>query len=123
MIYPGIITDVRDHPTRPLRVELDLGDGDVTEWMMCSVEAWSCITRAELKAAQGVQVLAGRWPYTGAKDDYRVIAVFPTGGLTLPDNEQRLARVGDPVGLRGTATLGALLPGSPLSINIDGEIK
>jgi hypothetical protein len=119
----GVITAVRPHPTHPLEVEFDFGDGTMTEWLMCSVDAWGLTRYADLERASGVECLVAQIGYAGTRDQYRVLAIFPTGGLTLPDTARALVRDGAPVAITGTVSQGAPIPLTPLAHNLIGKVK
>lgn len=123
MMILGIITKVRDHPTRPIQVEFDFGDGTLTEWLMCSIEAWGMIAVHDLQKAAGVECLVVRVGFSSTADPYRVLSIFPTGGLTLPDTARALVRDGAPVAITGTVSQGAPIPLTPLAHNLTGKVK
>jgi hypothetical protein len=84
----GVITDVRPHPTRPLEVEFDFGDGTITDWLMCSVEAWSVLGITDLqdavKLGQGIECLVAQIGYSSTGNE--------AGAGGVPDRRANSAR-------------------------------
>lgn len=116
MNYLGTITEIREHPIAPLKVEVDVGEGLLEGWLMVSFAAWTVMRKKDLKP--GMQVLVWRSPIEDDDYKYRVVDVFPTVGLTLPDNSKALARQGDSIGIRGSsklnpAAVAATMAGTP----------
>jgi hypothetical protein len=109
-MYLGTITETRDHATHPVRVSVDLGDGALDlGWVMVSLSAWACVRFKDIKA--GVQCTVWDTKYAASPDKYRVLEFWPVGGLTLENNQSRLARQGQPVRVRGSVKLTAIALG------------
>lgn len=111
------ISDTRDHPTHPLKIDLDVGDGALDiGWCMVAHGAWATVQRSWL--IKGVQVAVMDTGITADPDKYRVMAIFPSAGLILPDNTYAPARRGDAVGISGSpkitpAVASTILAGLP----------
>lgn len=132
MTYFGTIRAVRDHPIAPLKVEIDLGEGLLEDWLMVSLEAWASVKQSDL--VDGVQVGVIRSPIVSDPWPFRVVHIFPGGNggnLLLPDNRKALAREGHPVGIKGVVNLtpaaaptilAGVPPVSPLSHNLTGRL-
>lgn len=117
MNYLGVVKEVRDHPTHPLRVDVDLG-GELLEvgWLSVAVDAWAALKRSAI--VPGLEVMVWQVPYAAHPDRYRVVAIFPAPDSPLPDTTRALARQGDAVAISGApkitqAAAPTLLTGVP----------
>jgi hypothetical protein len=96
---------------------------------MVSLGAWVTVRWEQL--VEGVQVAVMRSPIVQDDYPYRVVDIFPTAGLLLPDNRKALAHQGDVVGIKGVVNLtpaaaptilAGVPPVSPLSHNLTGRL-
>jgi hypothetical protein len=121
------ILEARQHPLFPLRVELDLGNGTVEQWVMCAVGAWAAVKEQDLV---DVQCLVLDTELISSPRRWVVLDFLPSAGLFLPDNRKGLARVGAAVGIKGAVMLrpeaiaaAALNPlGYPLGHDLEGRL-
>jgi len=130
MKYLGTVTEVRDHPIRPVKVRFTLGDGSLElDWLMVAYGAWATLKRSEL--VPGVQCSVWDTGYPSSRDKYRVTEFWPSAGLLLPDNKNAMARANAPIAISGFVNitvpasgtiLAATPPLSPLSHNLKGKI-
>lgn len=130
MNHLGVIIAVRDDPIRPFQVDLDLGDGALElGWTMCSLGAWATVIFSD--DLIGAQVTVWDTGYTNSQDKYRISEIWPNLKTPLEPNRKRLARRGDPVGIRGNpkitplaaaTILTAIPPILPLSHDLIGTI-
>jgi hypothetical protein len=104
MFYLGTITKVRDHPRRPVQVDLDVGDGALDlGWVMVAVHVWGAAKFSDFEP--GVQVQVWDTGKVGDDDKYRVVAMFPDKNLELGSNQHALARANDPIAISGSVQL------------------
>lgn len=130
MRYLATVTEVRDHPIRPVKVRVAMGDGSLElDWLMVAHSAWALLKRSEL--VPGVQCTVWDTGYVSSRDKYRVTEFWPTTGLVLPDNQNAVARANAPIAISGYVNLtvagagtifASVPPISPLSHNLKGVI-
>jgi hypothetical protein len=135
MLHLGTILEVRDHPTHPIKVELEFFQNNKIDpsldigWLLVAQSAWDGAKFSDLK--EGVQVMVWDTGYVGDDDKYRVIAFFPNEDMPLRSNRTAPARRGDPVAISGSpkltpAAASTILTGvppiSPLGHDLVGRI-
>jgi hypothetical protein len=124
----GTVTKVRDHPTHPVKVAIDFGDGALDAgWLMVACAAWATVQFAKLEGAQVSVIDTG---HVGSDDKWRVTDFWPSTTLRLEANQKRIARAGDAIAISGLPKITAiqvagLLAGLPevgLLHDLEGEV-